>query len=234
MAETKIKKCADMLLEKERAEVSAYGKKLITAGLTKGTGGNISVLNREEGYYAISPSGMDYFETEPEDVVVMDLQGNIVDGKRKPSSEHALHRIFYTNNEKAGAVVHTHSTYATVLATLGEKLPASSYLVAFSGLDVPCAPYASFGTQKLADVTFEAMGDRKAVLMQNHGLLTIGKDLLNAFNVAEQVEQCCKVYVIARSIGKPIILPEDEMENMILRFDADYGQRVKKTEDFTK
>lgn len=219
-----------MLLEKERAAVAAYGKKLITAGLTKGTGGNLSVLNREAGYFAISPSGMDYFETEPEDVVVMDLEGRIVDGKRKPSSEHAIHRIFYANREDLGAMVHTHSTYATVLATLGEKLPASSYLVAYAGLDVPCAPYASFGTEALAKVTFEAMQDRKAVLMQNHGLLAGGKDLLNAFNVAEEIEQCCKVYVLARSIGKPIILPEEEMREMMVRFDADYGQRRSKSE----
>ena len=97
-----------MLLEQERIDVVNYCKKLITAGLTTGTGGNISILNREKGLYAMSPSGMDYFETQPEDVVVMDLDGNVVDGKRKPSSEHALHRIFYTDRDDLDAIVHTH------------------------------------------------------------------------------------------------------------------------------
>lgn len=218
-----------MLLEKERVEVVEFGKRMINYGLTTGTGGNISVLNREKGLYAISPSGMDYFETKPEDVVIMDLTGNVVDGKRKPSSEHALHRIFYVNRPEIGAVVHTHSTYSTVLATLGEKLPASNYLVALAGTEVPCAPYASFGTQELAEVTFEAMKGYKAALMQNHGLITGDATLLDAMNIAEQIEQCCKVYVIARSIGNPIILPENEMQRMIEKFSGTgYGQRSSK------
>lgn len=96
-----------MLLQKEREDVVKYCQMLITHGLTKGTGGNISILNREEGLFAISPSGIDYFETEPEDIVVMNLKGEIVDGDRKPSSEHELHRIFYTDRDDIAAVVHT-------------------------------------------------------------------------------------------------------------------------------
>ena len=213
-----------MILQKECEQVVAYGKKLITAGLTKGSGGNVSVFNREAGLIAISPSGMDYFETTVDDIVVTDLAGNIVQGHRKPSSELALHLIYYQNRNDVGAVVHTHSTFATVLATLGEPLPASSYLVAFAGTKVPCAPYASFGTEKLAEVTYAATGVSKAVLMQNHGLVAVGKDLPNAFNIAEQIEQCAKVYVLARAIGNPIILPEDEMIRMCERFDGGYGQ----------
>lgn len=126
-----------MLLQKEREDVVRYCRKLIESGLTKGTGGNISVLNRRQGLFAISPSGMDYFEMTPEDVVVMDLEGNVVDGNRKPSSEHALHSILYTDRDDIGAVVHTHSTYCTVLGTLREGLPSSSYLVALA--DPMCA-----------------------------------------------------------------------------------------------
>ena len=176
-----------MILEKERTDVVTYCQKLITTGLTKGTGGNISIYNREQQLMAISPSGMDYFETEPEDIVVIDINGNIVDGKRKPSSEHELHRVFYLKRDDIDAVVHTHSVYSTVLATLGQPLPASSYLVAYSGLNVRCADYASFGTVKLAELTFDAMINRNAVFMANHGLLTGGKDILNAFNTAEQL-----------------------------------------------
>lgn len=217
-----------MLLQKEREDVVKYCQMLITHGLTKGTGGNISILNREEGLFAISPSGIDYFETEPEDIVVMNLKGEIVDGDRKPSSEHELHRIFYTDREDIAAVVHTHSVYSTVLATLREGLPASSYLVAFSGYDVRCAEYASYGSMELAKNTFEAMKERNAAFMANHGLIAGGSDILNAFNIVEQIEQCAEVYVKARSIGTPVLLDHDEMTRMIDSFNNSYGQRKAK------
>ena len=217
-----------MLLQKEREDVVKYCQMLITHGLTKGTGGNISILNREEGLFAISPSGIDYFETEPEDIVVMNLKGEIVDGARKPSSEHELHRIFYTDRDDIGAVVHTHSTYSTVLATLREGLPASSYLIAFAGLDVRCGEYASYGTMELAKNTFEAMKDRNAAFMANHGLIAGGSDILNAFNIAEQIEQCAEVYVKARAIGTPVLLDQPEMEKMIDSFNHSYGQKKAK------
>ena len=220
-----------MLLGKERKQVVEYCKQLITHGLTKGTGGNISICNREKGLFAISPSGIDYFETEPEDVVVMNLKGEIVDGKRKPSSEHELHRIFYENRPDINAVVHTHSVYCTVLAVLREELPASSYLVAFAGgPNVRCADYASFGTRELAEFTYKAMEGRNAVLMANHGLLAGGEDILNAFNIAEQIEGCAEVYVKARMIGKPVILDNDEMSTMVDRFLHSYGQKKNKEE----
>ncbi|MBU5302378.1 L-fuculose-phosphate aldolase [Eubacterium callanderi] len=217
-----------MLLQKEREDVVKYCQMLITHGLTKGTGGNISILNREEGLFAISPSGIDYFETEPEDIVVMNLRGEIVDGDRKPSSEHELHRIFYTDRDDIAAVVHTHSVYSTVLATLREGLPASSYLVAFSGYDVRCAEYASYGSMELAKNTFEAMKERNAAFMANHGLIAGGSDILNAFNIVEQIEQCAEVYVKARAIGTPVLLDHDEMTRMIDSFNNSYGQRKAK------
>ena len=217
-----------MVLQKERDDVVKYCQMLITHGLTKGTGGNISILNREEGLFAISPSGIDYFETEPEDIVVMNLKGEIVDSNRKPSSEHELHRIFYTDRDDIDAVVHTHSVYSTVLATLREGLPASSYLVAFSGYDVRCAEYASYGSMELAKNTFEAMKERNAAFMANHGLIAGGSDILNAFNIVEQIEQCAEVYVKARSIGTPVLLDHDEMTRMIDSFNNSYGQRKAK------
>lgn len=217
-----------MLLQKEREDLVKYCQMLITHGLTKGTGGNISILNREEGLFAISPSGIDYFETEPEDIVVMNLKGEIVDSNRKPSSEHELHRIFYTDRDDIDAVVHTHSVYSTVLATLREGLPASSYLVAFSGYDVRCAEYASYGSMELAKNTFEAMKERNAAFMANHGLIAGGSDILNAFNIVEQIEQCAEVYVKARSIGTPVLLDHDEMTRMIDSFNNSYGQRKAK------
>lgn len=212
-----------MILEQERIQIVEYGKKLITSGLTKGTGGNLSIYNRERKLMAISPSGLDYFETAPEDVVIMDLEGNIVDGSRKPSSEFALHSIFYKNRSDINAVIHTHSVFSTVLATLREGLPASSYLVAYSGMDVRCAEYASFGSSELADNAYEAMKDRYAVFLANHGLVAGTLDLPNAFNIAEEIEHCAEIYYRARSIGKPMILDEDEMRKMIKKFQT-YGQ----------
>ena len=118
-----------MLLQKQRELVVEYGKKLVTTGLTDGTFGNLSVFDRESGLMAISPSGMDYFLTTPEDVVVTDLDGKVVDGSRKPSSELDLHRLFYQRRPDVNGVVHTHSTFATVLACLGWAIEPVHYLV---------------------------------------------------------------------------------------------------------
>lgn len=218
-----------MLLKEERENIVKYCRKLIQADLTKGTGGNISTLNREKNLFAISPSGMDYFEMEAEDVVVLDLDAKIVDGKRKPSSEFELHRIFYTKRNDINAVVHTHSVYCTVLATNRVSLPASNYMVALAGKDVRCAEYASFGTMELANNAFESMKDRNAVLLANHGLVAGSFDILNAFNIAEEIEFCAKVYVKAKTIGNPVILSDEEMENMLEKFKT-YGQKRSKNQ----
>lgn len=216
-----------MRLREEREQVVRYCRKLLTAGLTRGTGGNISIFNRDEGLMVISPSGMPYDEMEAADVVVMDLAGKTVEGEHKPSSEHELHRVFYVGREDINAVVHAHSTYCCVLAALRQGLPAMSYLVALAGMDVRCAPYASFGTKELAEKTFAAMEDRKAVLMANHGLLTGAPDIANAFNIAEEIEFCAEVYVKARGIGRPVILDDVEMASMLERFKT-YGQILEK------
>lgn len=213
-----------MLLSLERELIVEYGKKLITSGLTKGTGGNISIFNRQENLMAISPSGIDYYETKPEDVVVLDLNGEIVDGNRKPSSELEMHSIFYKKRTDINAIVHTHSPYATTIAALNWELPAVSYLVAYAGLNVRCAKYATFGTKELAENAFEAMIDRRAVLLANHGLLAGAHDIANAFNIAEEIEFTAEIYYRAKSIGEPVILPEDEMVRMLEKFKT-YGQR---------
>jgi len=213
-----------MLMEKERQLIADYGKKLVTLGLTKGTGGNISICSRREDLMAISPSGMDYFETEPEDVAVLRVSDGVqVEGSYKPSSEHAMHRIFYTDRDDINAVVHTHSTYATTLATMGWGLPASNYLIALAGPDVRCAPYQSFGTPELARAAFEYMKDRYCVLLENHGLLAGAKDIANAMNIALIIEECCQTYYLATVAGRPKILPPEEMDRMMDRFQT-YGQ----------
>ncbi len=213
-----------MLLAKERQLVVDYGKKLVNLGLTKGTGGNISIFDRQQGLMAISPSGMDYFSVGPGDVAVISLsEGRQIEGNYKPSSEYAMHRIFYDRREDINAVVHTHSTYATTLATMGKGLPASNYLVALAGPDIRCAPYRSFGTEDLAEIAYEYMKDRYCVLLANHGLLAGSKNIADTFNIALIMEECCQTYYLASLAGGANILSSEEMKEMMARFKT-YGQ----------
>lgn len=213
-----------MLLENERKDVVRYCKKMIESGLTKGTGGNISIYNREKDLVAISPSGIEYNNMTPEDVVIVDLNGDTVDGKYKPSSELGMHLIFYNNRKDINALVHTHSVYAKTLSSLRIALPAVSYLIAYAGHDVRCAEYASFGTNELANNAYKGMLDRNAVLLANHGMLAGSNDIKNAFNIAEEIEFCAEVYYRAKSIGTPVILDQEEMSLMIDKFKV-YGNK---------
>ena len=201
-----------MLLESERVLLVEYGKKLITHRLTTGTGGNLSIFNRDKRLIAITPTGLDYLNTQPEDIVVLQLGGEIVEGKRDPSSELPMHRFLYQHREDLNSLVHVHSTYATTLSCLRWELPAVHYLVAFAGDKVKCARYATFGSEELARNAFEAMEDSKAVLLANHGLLAGGIDLPTAFAITEEIEFCAEIYYHSKCIGDPVILPDREMD----------------------
>lgn len=214
-----------MLLQKEREEIVRFGRKLLTVGLTSGTGGNLSIFNRPDGLIAISPSGIEYDEMEPADVPVVGADGAPVEGSRKPSSELGFHLSLYRKRPDINAVVHTHSPYATTMACLNWEIPAVHYLVAYSGLKVPLAPYATFGTSELAANVAEAIGDHNAVLLANHGLVTVGSNLATAFAVAEEIELVARIYYQAQCIGKPVIIPDDEMSRVMGKF-AVYGQKV--------
>ena len=204
-----------------------YGCRLVERGLTRGTGGNVSVLSRESGLFAISPSGMDYFETRPEDVVVLDMAGGVADGARKPSSEVEMHRLLYLGREDVGAVVHTHSVYATAVSCTreaqAEGLPPAHCAVALAGGDVRCTAYYPFGTRELAEAACEGMRGRFAVLLGNHGLLAAGPDVGHAFALAEQLEFVCEVWVHAASVGTPALLSPADLLAAQGRF-HDYGQ----------
>ena len=208
-----------MLLQKEREMIVAYGKRMLSAGLTRGTGGNLSIYDRNLELMAITPSGIPYEEIEVEDIMIMKLDGTIVEGNKTPSSEHTMHEIVYRTREDVGAMLHVHSTFAVTLACLNEDLPALDYRVAYSReRSVKCAPYASFGTPDLAVNALKTMGNQNAVLLTNHGMNVVGPDLPKAFAIAEQLEFCAELYVRARTIGKPVILPDDEMDQMVERF----------------
>lgn len=216
-----------MLMQEARKEIVEYGKKLVTSNLTKGTGGNLSVFDREKGYMAITPSGIDFFEIKEEDIVILDLDGNIVEGDRTPSSEWEMHLLQYKERTDLDAVIHAHTTYATVLACLRQELPATHYMIAVAGKNVRCAEYATYGSHELAVNAAKAMKDRRAVILANHGILAGANDLLNAFNIIEEIEYCSQIYYMAKSIGEPVVLPDEEMELMAEKFKT-YGQRKKR------
>ncbi len=213
-----------MLMEKERLEVIEYGKKLLSLRLTQGTSGNISVCDRETGYFAITPSGMDYMTLEPEDIAIVDLNGNQVDGRKKPSSEIHLHSLVYKNRPDVDTVVHAHSVYCTTIACLREDLPAVDYMIAVAGKEVKCAEYATFGTKELAVNAVKALGNNRAVLLANHGVLTCGNGLKESFNILEEVEYVAELYYRSRCIGKPVILDDEEMSRMLVKFET-YGKQ---------
>ena len=213
-----------MKLEKERIEIVKYGRRLVDSKLTKGTGGNLSVFNRAEQLMAISPSGMDYYETQPEDVVVLNLAGEIIEGDKKPSSEVDLHRIFYQGRDDLDAIIHTHTVYATTLSCLRWELPAVHYLIAVAGKNVRCADYATFGTQELAENAFKAMKDRRAVLLANHGLVAGAETLERAFSITEEIEYVAELYYRTKGMGEPVILDDEEMAHMAKKFKS-YGQK---------
>lgn len=212
------------MYSKEKETIVDFGKRLITERLTSGTSGNISTFDPQNKRMVISPSGIPYFETEADDIVVLDLNGTIVEGGRKPSSEWQLHAAMYKVKPEARAVVHTHSLYCTVLSCLHEPIRAVHYVLADAGVPcVSCAPYRTFGTTALAEAASEAIGDSNAVLLANHGMLAVGKDLPAAFSLAREMEFCAEIQYRAMCIGKPFILPDDELYRVIERFKS-YGQ----------
>lgn len=221
-----------MRLEQERKQIVEYGKKISTEKLTVGTSGNISIYHSGEGLMAISPSGMDYFELTPEDVVVMDLEAHVVEGGRKPSSEWELHSVLYKNKPDIGAVVHTHPRYSTIFAVLNLPIRPVHYAIAGAGVyEVPCAPYRLFGTSELAQEALKACGDGRAVLLANHGLLTCGADLESAYDLTVNLEFVAELQYRSMCIGNPAVLSREEMKAVRERFSA-YGQGDKEKSSY--
>lgn len=201
-----------MLLLQAREQVAHYGRELLRRGLTTGSFGNLSVYVPEAKVIVISPSGMDYDKIDPQDVSVVTMDGVVLDGARKPSSELALHRVFYLNRPEVGAVVHTHSTYATLMACLGLPLEPIHYLIAYAGaMEVPCISYYPFGTQELAKAALEGMGDGRALLLGGHGLVCTGPNLSFAMDAAEQLEFLAQLCYRARLAGGGIKLTKEQL-----------------------
>ena len=151
----------------------------------------------------------------------MNFSGDIVESidDLKPSSEWRFHQDIMAQRKEVGAIVHTHSIYASAFSLFGNDLPPFHYMIAVAGGDsVRCAPYAMFGTQELSNHIIDALIDRKACLIANHGLVAIGDDLTEALQIAEEIEHLCQLYIEAKKIGEPNLLSKNQMAEVIERF----------------
>jgi L-fuculose-phosphate aldolase len=211
-----------MLLPDAREAIVATCRDLSRTGLVVGTAGNVSV--REGDLVAVTPSGVRYGELTPELVGVHQLDGAAVEAPLAPTSELPLHLAIYAARPETGAVVHTHSPAATALSALVDEVPPVHYYTAMFGGPVLVAPYATYGTQELADNTVRALRDRTACLMGNHGAVTVGPDLVTAHEKCVYLEWLCDVYLRAASAGTPRLLPPAEIAAVAVKL-AGYGQR---------
>ena len=195
---------------------------LMARGLYAGTSGNVSA--RIAGGMLITPSGVPCDDVDPSSIAQVARDGT-ARGRLAPSTEWRIHRDIYRQRPDVGAVVHTHSTFATALACLRRPIPAFHYMVAKAGAgDIRCARYATYGTAALSRNALAALGGgRRACLLANHGLLALGADLAAARALAEEVEALCAQYVHARAAGSPVILPAGEMRRVRAKF-ATYGR----------
>ncbi len=204
-----------------KADVIVTCCALAQRGLTHGTSGNVSVRRDHETFF-ISPTGVPYEQLD--DIPVMDFTGRWY-GHRRPSSEWRFHRDILKARPDVNAIVHTHSKYAVALACTGQGIPAFHYMVAVAGgADIRCAPYATFGSQALSDRAVEALKDRRACLLANHGVIATGPDLSSALRLAGEVENLAAQYCAALAAGKPEILGEDEMTRVLELFRS-YGRQ---------
>lgn len=189
------------------------------SGLNQGTSGNISA--RLHDTMLITPSGVQYASMRPEHIARMQIDSDGADweGPCQPSSEWHLHRALLRNRQEFGAVVHTHSTFATVLSMSGTTIPACHYMVvAFGGKDVRCAKYATFGTTALSNNVLRAMRNRSGCLIANHGLLAAGRDLDHAMWSAVELETLARQYYHARLLGNVRTLSDAEIARVLAKF----------------
>lgn len=204
-----------------RVQMLAAALQLDARGLNRGSTGNLSV--RVGDHWLVTPSGMPAQDLSPQSMVQMDFNGQPL-GPGKPSSEWRFHRDILASRTDAGAIVHTHSRFATALACMHREIPAFHYMIAIAGGNsIRCAPYALFGTQELSDLALEALQDRKACLLGNHGLIALGTDLTKALAVAIEVESLCEQYWTALQLGEPKILNALQMQAVHEKFKT-YGQ----------
>lgn len=210
---------------KQRQRLADLHAQLWDAGLVVWTGGNIS--QRVEEGFLIKPSGVDYDKLTPESMILCDLDGNVISGDHKPSSDTAAHAYVYREMPEVGGVVHTHSNYACGFAAVGKPIPCILTAIAdeFGG-DIPVGPFAIIGDDSIGRGIVETLrGHRSAaVLMRQHGVFTIGKDARTALKAAIMCEDNAKSAAIALSLGEPERLPQSAIDSLFNRYQNVYGQ----------
>ena len=202
-----------ILLEQQRREIAKTALALSRTGLVVNTSGNVSI--RVDNHAVITPSGYSYENLAAEDILVLDMDGNPVDGDLLPSSETPLHLSVYDSDAGINAIVHTHSVYATAVSTLVTELPAIHYQIADLGGPVPVAPYQTFGTLELARSVTNAIKGRSAALMQNHGAVTVADTVEQALARSVTLEWLARVYLIAIQSGSPSFIDGDELARVV-------------------
>ncbi|MBN4062914.1 MAG: class II aldolase [Alkaliphilus sp.] len=211
--------------EQIREEIVQIGREMLNSSLVVGTWGNISARVPGKNYIAITPSGVDYNCIDASGIVVMDMEGNIIEGDMKPSIEFGLHLAIYNNREDVNAIVHTHSTYCTAMAIARKPIPgACEDLVQIVGGDVRVSTYALPGTLELGDNTVKALKDRNAVILANHGCLGAGKNLRETLKIVNVVEKSAKATIFAQLMGGVVELSKEDIDIMRDFYLNKYGQ----------
>jgi L-ribulose-5-phosphate 4-epimerase len=214
-----------VLLPAIREELVNLHLELPKNDLVKWTGGNVSMRDKESGLVVIKPSGIRYEDLRAEHFVVVDLNGKIVEGTLKPSSDTASHLYIYRHRADVNGVVHTHSRYATAFAALGKSIPV--YLTAHAdefGCTIPCAGFALIGGEEIGKLVVENIGSSLACLLQNHGVFTVGKSGEESVKAAVMVEDIAATVWIALTMGQPQEIPLEMVEKLHHRYTHVYGQ----------
>jgi L-ribulose-5-phosphate 4-epimerase len=214
------------MLEQLKEELYHLHLELPRNGLVVWTGGNISARDQESGLVVIKPSGVLYDELRPEDMVVVNLEGEIVEGKLKPSSDTASHLYIYRHRRDVNGVVHTHSSYATAFAALGKPIPV--YLTAIAdefGGPIPCAGFALIGGEEIGKQVVEHIGASPAVLLKNHGVFTVGPTARAAVKAAVMVEDVARAVWLALQMGQPDEIAPEDVAKLHHRYTHVYGQK---------
>lgn len=215
-----------MILEKERKKIIEIALKVRKEKLVTLTFGNFSIRDRETGYVCITPSGVDYEELTPEDIVVVDAEGNIIDGRKKPSTEMPMHLEIYKKRPDVSGIIHTHSTFATAWACCGMSIPCiASEMSSLLGGSVDCTSYKTQATQELAEEVAKALESKNAALIENHGVIAAGPDIDAAFINAVIVEEDAKKAFLAKHIGVLHIIPDSECRALREDIIKNYGQK---------
>ncbi|MGC9349456.1 MAG: L-ribulose-5-phosphate 4-epimerase [Anaerolineae bacterium] len=213
------------MLDTLREELWKLHLELPKNDLVKWTGGNVSARDPETGYVVIKPSGVRYEVMQPEHMVVVDLDGSVVEGQYKPSSDTASHLYIYRHRPDVGGVVHTHSPYATAFAALGKPIPVCLTAIAdeFGG-PIPCGAFALIGTEAIGRAVLEAIGDSPSVLLKQHGVFTIGSDAESAVKAAVMTEDVAKTVWLAMQLGDVEEIPPEDVAKLHDRYTNVYGQ----------